>query len=148
MKKGQVYEGIVELVDFPNKARVFLPEEDRYVVVKNAVKGQKVTIKPETAAGYTYSGSVISWTERGVKKSLTLSANELIFTMPNSAISIAPSAVCTVELPSPNVLVYNGNEQSPVWSNYDSSTLTIGGVYSATNAGTYEATFTPKATAC
>jgi len=110
-----------------------------------AVKGQKVTIKPETAAGYTYSGSVISWTERGVKKSLTLSANELIFTMPNSAISIAPSAVCTVELPSPNVLVYNGNEQSPVWSNYDSSTLTIGGVYSATNAGTYEATFTPKA---
>lgn len=42
MKKGQVYEGIVELVDFPNKARVFLPEEDRYVVVKNTVKGQKV----------------------------------------------------------------------------------------------------------
>lgn len=42
MKKGQVYEGIIESVDFPNKGRVFLPEEDRYVTVKNGVPGQKV----------------------------------------------------------------------------------------------------------
>ena len=34
MKKGQVYEGIIESVDFPNKGKVFLPEEDRYVIVK------------------------------------------------------------------------------------------------------------------
>ena len=25
MKKGQVYEGIIESVDFPNKGKVFLP---------------------------------------------------------------------------------------------------------------------------
>ena len=31
MKKGQVYEGIIESVDFPNKGKVFLPEEERYV---------------------------------------------------------------------------------------------------------------------
>lgn len=42
MKKGQVYEGIIESVDFPNKGNVFLPEEDRYVTVKNGVPGQKV----------------------------------------------------------------------------------------------------------
>ena len=30
MKKGQVWEGIVKEVDFPNKGKVFLPEEDRY----------------------------------------------------------------------------------------------------------------------
>ncbi len=42
MKKGQIYEGVVESVEFPNKAKVFLPEEDRYVVVKNTVRGQKV----------------------------------------------------------------------------------------------------------
>lgn len=42
MKKGQVYEGIVETVDFPNKGKVFLPEEEKCVVVKNAVPGQKV----------------------------------------------------------------------------------------------------------
>lgn len=42
MKKGQIYEGIVKSVDFPNKAKVFVPEEDRYVIVKNTVPGQKV----------------------------------------------------------------------------------------------------------
>lgn len=42
MKKGQVYEGIVTSVDFPNKARVAIPEEEKSVIVKNAVPGQKV----------------------------------------------------------------------------------------------------------
>lgn len=42
MKKGQVYEGIIESVEFPNKGRIYLPEEDRWVVVKNGVPGQKV----------------------------------------------------------------------------------------------------------
>ena len=27
MKKGQIYEGIIERVDFPNKGIVFVPEE-------------------------------------------------------------------------------------------------------------------------
>ena len=30
MKKGQVYEGMIESVEFPNKGKVFLPEEERY----------------------------------------------------------------------------------------------------------------------
>ena len=42
MKKGQVYEGFVTSVEFPNKARVAIPEEDKVVTVKNAVQGQKV----------------------------------------------------------------------------------------------------------
>ena len=42
MKKGQVYEGIIESVEFPNKGGIYLPEEDRWVVVKNGVPGQKV----------------------------------------------------------------------------------------------------------
>ena len=42
MKKGQVYEGTIESVEFPNKGRIYLPEEDRWVVVKNGVPGQKV----------------------------------------------------------------------------------------------------------
>ena len=43
MKKGQVYEGMIESVEFPNKGKVFLPEEERYVIVKNGVPGQKVS---------------------------------------------------------------------------------------------------------
>ena len=42
MKKGQVYEGIIKEVEFPNKGKVYLPEEDRTVIVKNGVPGQKV----------------------------------------------------------------------------------------------------------
>lgn len=42
MKKGQIYEGTIASVDFPNKGKVFLPEEDKCVVVKNGVPGQKV----------------------------------------------------------------------------------------------------------
>lgn len=40
-------------------------------------------------------------------------------------------------------LTYTGSAQSPSWSNYDSSKLTIGGTTSGTNAGSYNATFTP-----
>lgn len=40
-------------------------------------------------------------------------------------------------------LTYTGSALSPTWAGYDESTLTIGGTTSATNAGTYTATFTP-----
>ena len=40
MKKGQVYEGFVERVDFPNKGIVKVGEET--VIVKNSLPGQKV----------------------------------------------------------------------------------------------------------
>lgn len=33
-EKGQIYEGIIERVDFPNKGIVFVPEEEQYVIVK------------------------------------------------------------------------------------------------------------------
>lgn len=46
-----------------------------------------------------------------------------------------------------NNLTYNGNAQSVssanYWNNYNTSYMTIGGTTSATNAGTYIATFTP-----
>ena len=42
MKKGQVFEGTIERVDFPNKGRIFLKEEEREVTVKNGVPGQRV----------------------------------------------------------------------------------------------------------
>lgn len=41
-------------------------------------------------------------------------------------------------------LTYNGNSQSPSWSNYSTTQLTLGGTTSGTNAGSYNATFTPK----
>lgn len=40
MKKGQIYEGVVERIDFPNKGVIQI--EDREVVVKNVIPGQRI----------------------------------------------------------------------------------------------------------
>lgn len=42
IKKGQIFEGVIEKVEFPNKGKVYIPQEDRYVVVKNGIPGQKI----------------------------------------------------------------------------------------------------------
>ena len=40
MKKGQVYEGLVERVDFPNKGVVKIGEDS--CVIKNSLPGQDI----------------------------------------------------------------------------------------------------------
>ena len=40
MKKGEVYEGIIEKVEFPNKGYVMV--EDQRVLVKNGIPGQRI----------------------------------------------------------------------------------------------------------
>lgn len=42
MKKGQVLEGIVEVVEFPNKGVVRVEGEEKKVIVKNAIEGQRI----------------------------------------------------------------------------------------------------------
>lgn len=42
MKKGQVYEGIIENVEFPNKGIVSVEGEEKKVIVKNGIPGQKI----------------------------------------------------------------------------------------------------------
>lgn len=44
MKKGQIYQGIIESVDFPNKGIVKIEGEEIPVIVKNGVPGQKVSV--------------------------------------------------------------------------------------------------------
>ena len=41
MKKGQIYEGIIERVDFPNKGIIYIPEEEKYVTVKMVSRVRK-----------------------------------------------------------------------------------------------------------
>lgn len=42
MKKKEIFEGIIEKVEFPNKGKVYVAEEDCYVTVKNGIPGQKI----------------------------------------------------------------------------------------------------------
>lgn len=52
----------------------------------------------------------------------------------------------TVNVPTQSgSLTYNGSAQSPSWSGYDSSKMTLGGTTSGTNAGSYNASFTTTA---
>lgn len=52
----------------------------------------------------------------------------------------------TVNVPTQSgSLTYNGEAQSPSWSGYDSSKMTMGGTTSGTNVGSYDANFTTTA---
>ncbi len=42
MKKGQIIEGVVKTIKFPNKGIIELPEEEKSVLLKNVIAGQKV----------------------------------------------------------------------------------------------------------
>jgi len=62
------------------------------------------------------------------------------------AINELRSVTLVVPLPSQSgSLTYNGSSQSPTWTGYDSSKMTMSGTTSSTNAGTFTATFTPTA---
>ena len=65
----------------------------------------------------------------------TQSAKEVTWTI-NAATMTIPT--------QSNSLTYTGSAQSPTWNNYDSGKMTLGGTTSGTNAGSYNATFTPK----
>lgn len=59
-------------------------------------------------------------------------------------ISGTPALVIIPSVPTQNgTLTYTGGSLSPNWSNYNPQQLTIGGITSAVDAGTYQATFTP-----
>ena len=65
------------------------------------------------------------------------SGKSAVWTIGRATISTVPS--------QSGSLTYTGSPQSPSWSNYDSGKMTLGGTHSATNAGSYQATFTPTA---
>lgn len=64
----------------------------------------------------------------------------------DAALEAVNSIAFTINVvPTQNgTLTYNGQAQSPSWNSYNPNALTLGGVTTGTNAGTYTATFTPK----
>ena len=87
---------------------------------------------PSTLSTVGAQTVTVSYTERSVTKTTTLSV-----TVERKSLSTVPS--------QSGSLTYSGSAQSPSWSNYNSAQLTLGGVTSGTNAGSYNATFTPTA---
>lgn len=62
MKKGEIYQGIIENVDFPNKGIVQI--EDKKVIVKNAMPGQKVRLMINKKKGSRLEGRLLEVLEK------------------------------------------------------------------------------------
>ena len=71
MKKGQIFEGIIEKVEFPNKGKVYVPEEDRYVIVKNGIPGQKVKVIVNKFKSGNAEGRLLEVLEKSEKETRT-----------------------------------------------------------------------------
>ena len=63
MKKGQIVEGIVERVEFPNKG-IVVTEDGGRVIVKNAIAGQKVSAAINKARKGKCEGRLLSVLEK------------------------------------------------------------------------------------
>ena len=101
---------------------------------KNAYKSTGLTISG-LENGATYYFAVFPYGTDAYGSAVNTNASNVISGVPNRlAIANVPSQSET--------LTYTGSAQTPSWSNYDSSKMTLS-VTAQTNAGTYAATFTP-----
>lgn len=102
---------------------------------KNAYKSTGLTISG-LENGATYYFAVFPYGTDAYGGAVNTNASNVISGVPNRlTIANVPSQSGT--------LTYNGSAQTPSWSNYDSSKMTLS-VTAQTNAGTYSASFTPK----
>ena len=67
MKKGQIIEGMVECVEFPNKG-IVRTEDGGRVIVKNAVPGQKVSASINKVRRGKCEGRLLEVLERSAKE--------------------------------------------------------------------------------
>lgn len=102
---------------------------------KNAYKSTGLTISGLTN-GTTYYFAVFPYGTDAYGGAVNTNASNVISGVPNRlTIANVPS--------QSGSLTYTGSAQTPSWSNYDSSKMTLS-VTAQTNAGTYSASFTPK----
>ena len=71
MKKGQIHEGVVQSVEFPNKAVIYVEEElqtgehrTNKVIVKNGIEGQKLRFSINKARKGKYEGRLLEVLEK------------------------------------------------------------------------------------
>lgn len=62
LKKGEIYEGIIEKIEFPNKGKVKVGEET--VIVKNGIPGQKVRFLINKKRGKKLEGRLLEVLEK------------------------------------------------------------------------------------
>lgn len=131
-------------------------------VFNYGVTGNKFGYNTDGTAKWGTSGDFGSWTRTGYRLlgwSTDASATEKTYNIysnvtdnwidtnyPEITLYAVWEELILIDVPSQSgTLTYSGSAQSPSWSNYNTSQLTLSGTTSGTNAGSYSATFTPKA---
>lgn len=104
------------------------------VTTRNQYSSSALTVSGLTNGTKYYISFFPETTDGGIN---TATSQRTTGTANRISISTAPSQSGT--------LTYNGNSQSPSWSNYSTTQLTLGGTTTGINAGSYNATFTPTA---
>lgn len=64
MKKGQIYEGYIERIDFPNKCRVNVEGEEKPIAVKGGIPGQKVKVSVNKVRKDKAEGRILEVVEK------------------------------------------------------------------------------------
>lgn len=165
--------GVTSGTDAGTYNAIFTPKGDYHwaggstdpVTVPWSIQRAAISTVPSQSGTLTYTGAELTpaWanyntamlTIGGTKKATNAGSYSATFTpTPNyqwsdgttgaksASWSIGRASISTVPSQSGS-RTYNGSAQSPAWSGYDSAKMTLGGTSSATNAGTYTATFTP-----
>lgn len=84
----------------------------------------------------------------GIFPYTTEATGGLVNTASTNTVSAVPNRIKITTVPSQSgTLTYTGSAQTPSWSGYDSTKMTLS-VTAQTNAGTYSAAFTPKTDYC
>ena len=114
-------------------AQAVLDDSTSYSAVANGSGTAVITVRK--TGSYTVSATLSGKTSSSANVSVTQSGENYTATV-RLIIANVPSQGGT--------LTYTGSAQSPTLNNYDSNELTLGGTTEATNAGSYNATATPK----
>lgn len=105
------------------------------------------TLKVTTRNQYSSSALTISGLTNGTKYYISFfpeTTDGGINTSTSQRTTGTANRITIANVPSQSgSLTYSGSEQTPSWSNYNTTYMTIGGTTKGTNAGSYTATFTP-----
>ena len=105
------------------------------------------TLKVTTRNQYSSTALTISGLTNGTKYYISFfpeTTDGGINTSTSQRTTGTANRITITDVPSQSgSLTYSGSEQTPSWSNYNTTYMTIGGTTKSTNAGSYTATFTP-----
>ncbi len=119
---------------------------DAMGAIKGKLDGVYATVESAAEAKETAGAALTTSQEAKREAAAALAAAGTAQETADAALEAITKLAHTIDaVPTQNgTLTYNGRAQTPVWNSYDPEVLTLGGVTTGTNAGSYTATFEPK----